>query len=255
MKFIRILACFLFPSIVQASDKIFIDMQRDGYGPITRVAVPHRGSFADIGNAYKKITGMPADAKFRFVSGLGSITNNEKYTAESLERTMEGIGGTLIISFTYSITIPDLSRNRAPASISVPVGSTVADLLDAYKKDQNLPQNTLVTMKANSGNINDMMPIEDFILLAHKHSIGVIIALPETAPTITLYNPEEKKSHTMEYSKNDTVQNIIEKYREKTGLGYNYELMIFENQLAPTSKASDVVKKGNTYYITDFAKR
>jgi len=257
MKRIFTLVCFLFPNIVLTSDTMLVDIKLDESDQITQLEVPSTGSFADIGNIYNKKMGIPANTKFRFVSNskYGRVSPDEKYTRSSFEHVMKQIRGPLIISFTHSIVVPDLSRKRGSPYIKVLVGSTVADLLDAYKKDQNLPQSTPVTMVVNGKNINDMMPIEEFETLTLNYNYGVRITLPEVAPTITLYNAEENKSHTMEYNRNDTIQDIIEKYREKTGLGYNYELMIFENHLAPTAKAGDVLKKGKTYYITDFVKR
>lgn len=154
------------------------------------------------------------------------------------------------------MTVTLRSPRSNNTSLLVPVNATAAEIMDTYKVAKNLPDNTeLVLFFADRGEVkpeDQFTPDEvskDVFSVVIKTKSAPIKA-PVTTKKITIKNLYSG-SHTINYEPNDTIEDIIKKYRKTTGLGEKYEITLFVGKLETDAYADKVLKPNSVVYAAD----
>lgn len=148
----------------------------------------------------------------------------------------------------YSLRLQDRGRTIL-LEIPATANSTVADVIKAYKKSKDMPEKDEIMILLKGDKLDPRTAMSSIDTRDVFHIVPVAPTQQAQQKTITIYSPAGKMSHVIEYNNNDTVQDITNKYRQKTGLGEKYEILLFEKQLEPRKKISDATNSATLYAV------
>src|ERR1700722_1840252 len=246
MVYILLLTCLGFCTVMQASDTtMLVPVQIDQKEPVS-IEVPSEGHYSDIIAIAQKKFDIP---KLKVVPLGRGLSPDTHYTRQELNEFLE-TWKTVYLASTDEVYLKNFA-----GPLSIPLGGTVANTLDAYKREKKLAPDIDLEFTINRGPaINPATRISEIKKNYNDEFFIVEISKVASKKSVIIEAPGDKQEK-IEYGPDDTIEDITTRYRKKLGVGEKYEIRLSATKsFEPKAKAWNVIKSDKIYAM-DFVRQ